>query len=147
MSAKPINGRGKGAAGERELARLLHAELGVTLHRNLEQSRGGGYDLVATGDDPAAKAMGKFALECKRYKETTPGLINLWWIQAEKQARQAGKIPVLCYRGDRREWRFCVPLSSLSADVYGAWNGYEWAAEMSLLAFCCLVRSEVSADG
>ena len=31
-----VNGRAKGAAFEREVAKLLHAELGISFKRNLE---------------------------------------------------------------------------------------------------------------
>jgi hypothetical protein len=69
----------------------------------LAQSRKGGYDLLAPdGDDPASVALGKFAIEVKRHAKATPALIRTWWAQAERQAHEAGKVPVLAYRGEGR---------------------------------------------
>ncbi|MDD5036675.1 MAG: hypothetical protein PHE55_18200 [Methylococcaceae bacterium] len=135
-----INSRDKGATGEREFARLLHEHLGVKLVRNLEQSRSGGYDLEAEGKDPTAEALGRFAIECKRYAATTPGSIAKWWGQAVQQAHDAERIPALAYRADRQEWRVTLPLSVLDSETFGDWQGIEWTAALSVPAFCTLIR-------
>lgn len=97
------NGKAKGANGERELAVLLTSwagpEFGLELQRNLEQTRGGGHDLV--GLEPYGMAV-----ECKRVEAKA---INSWWAQAERQAKQAGGlIPVLAWRQNRQPWRFRI---------------------------------------
>lgn len=121
MSAqiKPTNSRTKGASAEREFCRLIHAHLGAALARNLEQSRNGGHDLIAPGDDPISAALNRYAIECKRYRTITPGLLAGFWRQAEDQASRCGKAPVLAYRADRQQWRVLVPLRCLNAKAFG----------------------------
>lgn len=144
MKPKPINSRAKGADGEREFSRLVLDSLGVRLARNLEQSRSGGHDLEPVGDDPAAQALGRFAIEVKRWATVTPAMLGKFWQQAESQAARASRIPVLAYRGNRQEWRVLVPLSAINGEVYGEWAGIDWTAVLSVPAFCALVRDGVS---
>jgi len=141
-----INSRTKGATGEREFSRLVLDVLGVKLARNLEQSRSGGHDLEAVGDEPAAQALNRFAIECKRYAAITPGLLSRFWLQAESQAARALRIPVLAFRSDRQEWRVLVPLRAINGEVYGDWAGIEWTAVLSVPAFCALVREMANAS-
>ena len=95
--------RDKGARGEREVARLLAEELGTAVVRNLAQAREGGADLLGVGG---------FAVEVKRARRATPGLVRAWWAQAEAQAETAGKVPALLYREDRQAWQAVVPLAA-----------------------------------
>lgn len=105
-----VNIRAKGQNGEREAIRLLvdwaspvTDSLGlppVDLTRNLEQTRGGGYDL--TGID-------WLAVEVKRHENLQ---VSQWWKQAVKQA-QDHQTPFLMYRQNRTPWRF-----RLRASVY-----------------------------
>jgi Holliday junction resolvase len=139
-AAPRADSRAKGAAAEREFAALVLDLAGVKLVRNLEQARGGGHDLEPQGDDPAAAALRRFAIECKRYGTVTPALLAKFWQQAERQARLAGRVPVLAYRADRREWRVVLPLGAVNAEAFGAWEGIDWTCEMSAPAFCALVR-------
>ena len=143
---QPINSRAKGAAAEREFARLVHDHLGVTLTRNLEQTRNGGYDLIALGDCPVSAALNAFAIECKRYGTITPALLVHFWDQAERQAQAAGKVPVLAYRADRQDWRITLPLHVLNAEAYEPWTGYGWTADVSVPAFCTLVLEKTAAN-
>lgn len=140
--AKPAatNSRAKGAAAERELAKRVEQELGVKLARNLEQSRSGGHDLEPVGESATAEALRRFAIECKRHTAITPAKLADFWRQAEEQATKAGRVPALAYRADRQDWRICVPLSAVNNTVFGEWGGVAWAAEMSVPAFCALVR-------
>lgn len=133
-----INSRTKGATGEREFASLLHQHLGVRLIRNLEQSRSGGYDLIAEGDCPVSRALDQFAIEVKRYTSTSPALIRKWWAQTERQARQASKVPCLAYRGNRQDWRCVVPLAAINPAC--SWEGIEYTADLSADAFAAIVR-------
>ena len=84
MALTPGGAKNKGSEGERELARLLVGwagpQRGLDLKRNLEQTRGGGHDLVGL------EAYG-MAVECKRVEQKN---INSWWSQAVRQAKQAG---------------------------------------------------------
>jgi hypothetical protein len=138
--AKPINSREKGAAAEREFARLIFDHLGVELRRNLEQSRSGGYDLLPVGEGPVSLALDAYALEIKRYREFTPAMLAGFWSQAEAQARRAARLPALAFRADRQEWRILLPLHTLNAEAFGPWNGIDWTAAVSVPAFCALIR-------
>lgn len=137
-----INSREKGAFAEREFAKLLDQELGVRLVRNLEQSRSGGHDLEPVGDDAAAVALRRFAIECKRHATITPAKLAEFWKQAEEQAVKASRMPALAFRADRQAWAVLVPLCALNR-AYGAWEGIEWTAALSVPAFCALVRESV----
>lgn len=114
--------RNKGAAVERELAKLLRNELGTGITRNLLQTREGGHDLDGL----------PFALEVKR--QETPN-INAWWKQAVTQSQTSGLAPALAYRQSRRPWRFVLRL----CDICPALTG-DHTAEISLGAFCAIVR-------
>ncbi len=101
-----VNSRNKGASGEREFAGLIHDQLGIRLVRNLEQTRNGGHDLIIHPDDQsmAADRLNRFAIEVKRYAQTTPALIASWWKQAREQAETIQKTPALAYRANRCHW-------------------------------------------
>lgn len=144
-AAHRINSRDKGAAAEREFAALVHEQLGAKLERNLSQSRNGGHDLEAVGDDPTAQALRRFAIECKRYATVTPALLSRFWQQAETQAAKASRVPALAFRADRQAWAVLVPIRALNAN-FGAWDGIEWTAALSVPAFCALVRESVKAE-
>jgi Holliday junction resolvase len=126
----PALSRTKGAEGERELRRLLVEELGEGITRNLAQSRAGGHDL---------EGVPGWAVECKRARKATRALLRSWWEQTTSQAERAGLRPALCYREDRAPWLVAVHLSDLCPGL-GPWPGLEWAAVLSLPAWCALVR-------
>lgn len=102
-----INSRNKGANGEREFANALADKFGIKPERNLSQSRGGGHDLLMSGE------LGKFAVEVKRSKTVTDAKLIAWWKQAVDQAEKARLIPMLAYRADRQSWRVMIPLNEL----------------------------------
>ena len=124
--------RTKGAAGERELASLIEAHLGVKLHRNLDQTRDGGYDL---------KGFDGLAIEVKRYAAASNYDKELWWKQAVEQAES--RWPVLAYRLDRQQWTFVVALSH----VIGDGSGTSTTVEMGINAFAQWVRECVIDPG
>jgi len=136
---KKVNSRAKGSAGERELINEMEGWLGPwvkqQVKRNLEQTRNGGHDLIG---------LGRWALECKRYKEATESDIEGWWHQAVAQAHLVGKTPVLAYRLDRRSWRVRIPTRELLAWL-GNWD-IEWTAEITLQAFCAILNEELSEE-
>ncbi len=85
--------RNKGAAAEREVLKLLGAELGVALKRNIEQTRGGGADCLEVKG---------FAIEVKRQERLSR---PAWWAQAIEQAQRVGAEPMLLYRRNREPWQ------------------------------------------
>ena len=141
-----MNGAGsrrKGANGEREFARALEDQVGLRLARNLEQSRQGGHDLTlpeeATG--PVADALGRLAVEVKRYREVSPGGLAAWWSQAVRQAEAVGQWPALCYRADRQPWRVRLPLAAVRGDLFAvAWEDADLALDIALPGFAALIR-------
>lgn len=129
-----VNGRNKGAAFERQMAKMLLDELGISFKRDLEQYRAGDHgDLIA--DDPAFP----FVIECKRYAEGT-GLRPGWWAQAQAAAEAAKKIPAVIYKYDRRDIRVAIPLGAVFDDTDGH------VVEMDVSAFCYMVREIMNGD-
>lgn len=104
-----VNIRSKGQRGEREAAEVIESwakpvteALGlgaVSLERNLQQTRAGGYDLIG---------LDWLALEIKRHETLSVGT---WWKQALRQAGDS-QIPMLMYRQNRTPWKFRVRLIS-----------------------------------
>ena len=84
--------RRKGAAAEREVLKLLGAELGQSLSRNLQQTREGGADCLCVWG---------WAIEIKRQESLSR---PAWWRQACEQAQRAGAEPLLLYRRSREAW-------------------------------------------
>ncbi len=121
--------RNKGAAAERELAKLLSDELGADITRNLLQTREGGHDL---------NGVTGWALEVKRHETLN---LNAWWKQTTDQAKRIGKKPVLAYRQSRQPWRFVVRLNDISSTMTG-----DHTAQINLDAFCLLVREQIPAE-
>ena len=93
-----INVRAKGAAGERELSKLLTEELGVVVKRKLEASREGGDDME----------VGPFSIECKRVAKSGVKVLQ-WMKQAEGNAN--GKTPTVIFREDGGEWKVVMKLA------------------------------------
>lgn len=93
--------RTKGAAGERELCKMLSDELGITIKRNVDQARAGGADCLE---------LPGFAIECKRREMLSR---PAWWKQAVEQGQKVGAEPIVWYRQSRKPWR------ALITDMYG----------------------------
>lgn len=132
-----VNSRNKGAAFEREIAKALELELGISFRRDLEQYRSSDLgDLIA--DDPAFP----FIVECKRYAVGT-GCQADWWRQAVRAAEAANKLPAVVYKFDRRDVRVVVNFTAL----YRAFGGRctsDHQAELTLEAFCYIAREIMS---
>ena len=117
-----INSRQKGARGERELCKWLMDNLpGVPeLSRTLDQARDGGADIML---------LPPFAIEVKRCQVIE---IEKWWKQAEIQAEQTGRIPLLAYRANRKPWTFCLPCRCY---LYCDMAGYFRLTESGFIGF------------
>ena len=104
-----VNGRNKGAAFEREIAKMLHDDLGIGFKRNLEQ-----YQMKnladLTPDDPDFP----FLLELKRYKDSVS---PSWWDQIVTAAKSAANtndaLPCLIYKLDRQQTQVRIPIQAL----------------------------------
>lgn len=76
----------------------------------------------------------------------SPALLARWWDQAAQQATGTGLAPALAYRVDRQPWRFLVPLS-LVVEGLPFDPGYSWTIEISLPAFCLIIRETIPTLG
>ena len=104
-----INGRTKGASGERQFCKWLKDNLSLdqTPTRNLEQTRSGGHDVL----------VGKFVFEVKRVEKLQ---LQKWWLQVVKATEKIeGGIPIVAFRQNKQPWTFLV-----SAKYLGALGGY-----------------------
>ena len=129
----PINSRNKGAAGEREVAKIIDDLLGIKVQRNLDQWRQGGYDL---------EGLGGWAIEVKRAKKP---LLESWWAQTEEQAKLANRKPVLWYRLDNQKWNVVVPLNLISLGL-GCCLGLDYTAKLTPEGFAMLIREKYLSD-
>lgn len=90
--------RTKGAAGERELCRILSDELGKEVRRNLAQTREGGCDI----------RVGRHNIEVKRRARI--GNIYDWMEQAAASCGGTEQRPVVICRADGKKWLAVIPL-------------------------------------
>jgi len=128
-----VNGRNKGSAFERSVAKLLEAELGIAFRRDLEQYRAGDHgDLIA--DDPDFP----FVIECKRYAQGT-GCRPNWWAQASAAANAVGKLPCVIYKYDRRDIRCVISFTAVCLAFDGRCRS-DRQVEISLQEFCWVAR-------
>ena len=94
--------RDKGQRGEREVCKILGEALGVSLTRNLEQTRDGGCDIIVNKH---------WFIEVKFQEKYQ---LDVWWEQAVRQAKDKGKHPVLFFRKSREDWRVLMPYSLIN---------------------------------
>jgi hypothetical protein len=90
--------RTKGAAGERELCRILSDELGKEVRRNLAQTREGGCDI----------RVGRHNIEVKRRARI--GNLYDWMAQAASSCEGTEQQPVVICRADGKKWLAVMPL-------------------------------------
>ena len=104
-----VNGRNKGAAFEREIAKMLHDELGIGFKRNLEQ-----YQMKNLADLTPSDPKFPFLLELKRYKDSVS---PAWWDQIVTAARCPTNtndcMPCLIWKLDRQPINVRVPIEAL----------------------------------
>jgi Holliday junction resolvase len=107
-----VNSRTKGAQFEREVAKLLLLELGISFKRDLRQYQEADHgDLIP--DDPAFP----FELELKRYAHGPISGTDKWWQQVTTAAAKTGKRPALIYRYDRQPIRVVVELHGIRCNI------------------------------
>lgn len=105
-----VNGRNKGAAFEREIAKMLYLDLGVNFKRDIEQYREAKHgDLIC--EDPTFP----FTLELKRYAKGF-AIKSSWWEQVEEAAENEGKEPALIYKFDHKPILVAVRLAFIMQD-------------------------------
>ena len=127
------NSRAKGAKWERDLAKMLFLELGISFSRNLEQ-----YRTAEGGDLIPDDEQFPFSIEAKHYA-TGRGCKKEWWAQSEKAAIAAGKMPCVIYKYDRYPPRAVVSLEPI-AKMYGTQDDGTHLVELSIEGFCYLSR-------
>lgn len=106
-----VNGRNKGASFEREIAKMLHLDLGLNAKRDIEQYRAADHGDIVTDD-----ATWPYVIECKRYGGKGHTFKPEWWKQVEKAAQAAGKEPVLVYKYDRQPITVAMRMEHLMGD-------------------------------
>ena len=130
-----INSRRKGKGGELEFAKVIEQEIGIRLHRNLDQTRQGGDDL-----DPLYIPPLWFSIEVKRKVSFNDAHIEKAWRQAI--ANCGNKYPLLAYRADRQKWRIMIPIMALDPDL-PAFEAIDYTAVLSPKAFGLWAREKL----
>ncbi len=105
---KRINSRGKGSEGEREFARWLQEKLELDFlpQRNLEQSRGGGADIID---------VRPFLFEVKRCEVLA---FRDWWLQVIVASKKTiESVPIVAYRQNKQPWRFLISAKNIGLRV------------------------------
>jgi Holliday junction resolvase len=89
--------RQKGAEGEREIAAILTAELGIPVKRILGQARDSGSDISTP----------PYRWEIKRRKA---GNIAYQWMEQAIVSLLPGERPIVAFRSDGKKWMVVMPL-------------------------------------
>ena len=127
--------RSKGARFEREVAKMLFAELGITFKRKLDQYQERGLEDLKPSD-PAFP----FIVECKHANRWQ----SAWWEQAKGASRQ-GFYPALIFRLTGKSIVVRVPVAAVSEAAGGdALPGW---CEVDLGTFCTIARELMAARG
>ena len=104
--------RRKGSAFEREVAKLMLLELGISFKRDLRQYQTSGHaDL--TPSDPAFP----YELELKRYASGPINGPDKWWQQVCTAAARTRKRPALIYKYDRQPIRVVVEMQGIRCNI------------------------------
>lgn len=94
------NRKRKGNGGEIEVCKLIFDNLGIEVHRNLQQTRDGGADIK----------LKPYSIEVKR--RAAIGNIYDWMSQATSGCDTAERPIVVC-RADRKQWLAILPIEEL----------------------------------
>ena len=131
--------RQRGAETERQIAEILHGELGMTFKRNLEQVR------TAQQGDLICDDLGfPFLIEIKR-RASGRGIPTGAWEQAYEASQLVNLHPCVIYKYDRYEPRAVVSFSAVAEafDVFRHYTGkpdQPFLCDLSLPGFCYLTR-------
>ena len=141
-----VNGRNKGAAFERDLAKILLDELGLTFKRDIEQYREADHGDLICVDMPDFP----FSIEAKRYRAGY-GINPQWWSQTCDSALATNKLPLLVYKYDRLpiRWRFPVAAIVGMSDFVPAGDTseqYDWryAVECDQMTAMMIIREHLA---
>ena len=136
------NSRTKGSGGEREVAAILHDQLGLTFKRDIEQ-----YRQADRGDLLCVDMDFPMVIEVKRYAKGGETPRGAWWDQCCKAATAADKWPLLVWRYDRMDWRWRLPAALVQRlnDKPDYSLDWSYAVEMDTRTAMTLIR-EVLAD-
>jgi len=98
--------RAKGAAFERQVAKLIKEDFGVSVARDLRQYQKKGHgDLIGW---PGT------LIECKARVDARRAAIRDWWAETVAEAALVGCRPVLIYKLDRQPLRVVLSLSDVA---------------------------------
>lgn len=127
------NSRAKGAGGEREVAKELFSQLGMTFKRDLEQYRESDRgDLICEHEDFP------FIIEVKRHAKGWT-CKPAWESQVFKACEGTSKYPCVIYRYDGQQWRARVWIDAVADAVNGhAVSGVHF--DTDLLGFAWIAR-------
>lgn len=129
------NSRAKGAGFERDIARKLYEELGITFRRDLEQYRQSDRGDLIPDDDAFP-----FLIECK-VRASGNGCAPAWWNQAYRAAVGTGLHPCVIWKYDRRPVRVTVTMRAVVECITRRrWSGKEELTDISLEGLCYLAR-------
>ena len=125
--------RQRGAETERQIAEILHGELGMKFVRNLEQVR------TAHQGDLICDDFGfPFLIEIKR-RASGRGIPTGAWGQAYEASQLVNLHPCVIYKYDRYEARAVVSFNAV-AEAFGGKSDQPFLCDLSLPGFCYLTR-------
>ena len=127
MAKKRINSKRKGSTAERKLADILSERFGVQFAR-VGASSGARVKNTKLPDNAVEVLTGdlmvppgfRFSIECKAVNVNINFLdeslqFDKWLCQTTNDAKSIGKIPMLCWKQNRKDWIVAVP-------AYGAFK-------------------------
>lgn len=135
------NSRNKGAGFERQIAADLHALLGITFKRDLDQ-----YRQRDRGDLIPDDAAFPFLIECKKTARILTACDPAWWAQAERAAISEGKRPAVIWASDRRQIRVTIRArDAMECISRGQWSAENHLIETTMDGFAYLCREGMCA--
>lgn len=127
------NSRQKGAAFERDVAKILHAELGIRFKRDLDQYRQRDRGDLIPDDDGFP-----FLVECKAHATGTDARGD-WIAQVFRAVEGTGKHPALIWKFNHHPIRVRVWFDAI-AEAVGGHAVSSQHADITLPGLCWLAR-------
>jgi len=125
--------RAKGARFERDIAKRLFAELGITFARNLAQ-----YQAADHGDLTPDNDAFPFLLECKA-RSTGADCQAAWMAQAAKAAAATGQHAAVVYKIGTQPIRVRIGIDAI-VEAHGGTAVTHDTADLSIPAFAYVAR-------